>query len=110
MSDAPQTEDTMVAALLRERDGLVQRGLDDRVAQVDAQLELRGYTLPKRETAPPETEPPAPQTPATGPEPTAPTAEPEPNPAEAEPEPTATEAEQRSQAPKGRRARATQKA
>ena len=38
----PQTEDTMVAALLREREGLVQRGLDDRVAEVDEQLKLRG--------------------------------------------------------------------
>ncbi|MFF2331820.1 MULTISPECIES: hypothetical protein [unclassified Streptomyces] len=43
MSDEPMTEDTMIAALLREREGLVQRGLDDRVAQVDEQLKLRGY-------------------------------------------------------------------
>nr|SBP00103.1 hypothetical protein BN4615_P9619 [Nonomuraea gerenzanensis] len=33
----------MIAALLREREGYVQRGLDDRVAQVDEQLSLRGY-------------------------------------------------------------------
>ncbi|MFI7707611.1 hypothetical protein [Nonomuraea sp. NPDC049480] len=39
----PQTEDPMIAALLRERDGYVQRGMDDRVAQVDEQLALRGY-------------------------------------------------------------------
>jgi hypothetical protein len=39
----PATEDTMTAALLREREALVVRGLDDRVAQVDAQLKLRGY-------------------------------------------------------------------
>ncbi|MFJ8081969.1 hypothetical protein ACIQ6Y_15295 [Streptomyces sp. NPDC096205] len=43
MSDEPQTEDTMIAALLREREGLVQRGLKDRVAQVDEQLKLRGH-------------------------------------------------------------------
>ncbi|MFF0510961.1 hypothetical protein [Streptomyces sp. NPDC004250] len=44
----PQTEDTMIAALLREREGLVQRGLDDRVKQVDEQLRLRGYKQPRR--------------------------------------------------------------
>lgn len=38
------TEDPMIAALLREREGLVQRGRDERVAQVDEQLALRGYT------------------------------------------------------------------
>jgi hypothetical protein len=43
MTDAPQTEDPMVAALLREREGYVGRGMDDRVAQVDEQLRLRGY-------------------------------------------------------------------
>jgi hypothetical protein len=48
MSDEPQTEDTMIAALLREREGLVQRGLKDRVAQVDEQLKLRGYTPQRR--------------------------------------------------------------
>jgi len=46
MTDAPQTEDTMVAALLREREGLVQRGLTDRVAEVDEQLKLRGAEPP----------------------------------------------------------------
>lgn len=40
------TEDPMVAALLRERDGYVTRGLDDRVAQVDEQLKARGHTPP----------------------------------------------------------------
>lgn len=40
----PQTEDPMIAALLREREGLVQRGLSERVAQVDEQLTLRGHT------------------------------------------------------------------
>ncbi|MFE1749000.1 hypothetical protein ACFW88_00340 [Streptomyces anandii] len=42
----PHSEDPMVAALLREREGLVQRGLTDRVAQVDEQLRLRGHTPP----------------------------------------------------------------
>ncbi|MDF5755817.1 hypothetical protein [Spongiactinospora sp. TRM90649] len=40
------TDDPMIAALLRERDGLVRRGLDDRVAQVDEQLAARGHTPP----------------------------------------------------------------
>ncbi|MET8401392.1 hypothetical protein [Streptomyces sp900116325] len=41
------TEDTMIAGLLREREAYVQQGLDDRVAQVDEQLKLRGYQLPE---------------------------------------------------------------
>lgn len=49
MTDAPKTEDGMVAALLREREGYVTRGMDDRVAQVDKQLRARGYT-PDSET------------------------------------------------------------
>jgi hypothetical protein len=49
MTDAPKTEDPMVAALLREREGLVQRGLDGRVAEVDEQLKLRGYTPESRQ-------------------------------------------------------------
>lgn len=47
----PKTEDPMVAALLRERDGYVQRDLDDRIAQVDEQLSLRGYTEPAEQPA-----------------------------------------------------------
>ena len=43
MTDEPQTEDTMVAALLREREGYASRGMTDRVKQVDEQLKLRGY-------------------------------------------------------------------
>lgn len=44
MSDTPQTEDPMVAALLRERAGYVGRkGKEDRVTAVDEQLALRGY-------------------------------------------------------------------
>lgn len=63
MSEEPLTEDPMVAALLREREGLVQRGLKERVDQVDAQLKLRGYTpTGKRKTQaaakPPQTETP----------------------------------------------------
>lgn len=49
MTDEPQTEDPMVAALLRERVGYAARGMTDRVAQVDEQLGLRGYT-PQPET------------------------------------------------------------
>lgn len=40
------TDDPMIAALLREREGYVQQGMDDRVAQVDEQLALRGHTPP----------------------------------------------------------------
>jgi len=40
------TEDPMVAALLREREGLMQRGLTARVAAVDEQLKLRGAEPP----------------------------------------------------------------
>lgn len=39
----PRTKDRMVAALLRERAGLVQQGKDDRIAQVDEQLAAYGY-------------------------------------------------------------------
>ncbi|MFI7234442.1 hypothetical protein [Streptomyces cyaneofuscatus] len=42
MSD-PETEDPMVAALLRERAGYASRGMGDRVTQVDEQLALRGH-------------------------------------------------------------------
>ncbi|MEU6098964.1 hypothetical protein [Streptomyces sp. NPDC047079] len=40
------TEDPMVAALLREREGLVQSGLTDRVADVDEQLRQHGVEPP----------------------------------------------------------------
>ncbi|MFD5057428.1 hypothetical protein [Streptomyces sp. NPDC058394] len=40
------SEDTMVAALLREREGYAQLGLHDRVAEVDEQLRLRGVKPP----------------------------------------------------------------
>ncbi|WP_328962969.1 hypothetical protein [Streptomyces virginiae] len=39
-----QKEDRkMIAALLREREGYVRRGEDDRVRQVDEQLTFHGY-------------------------------------------------------------------
>ncbi|MFE7516115.1 hypothetical protein ACFU8I_33515 [Streptomyces sp. NPDC057540] len=67
MSDEPQTEAPMIAALLREREGLKQRGLDDRVKQVDEQLKHHGYK-PRRTSAkdPAATTPPAPATPPGG--------------------------------------------
>lgn len=37
------SNDNMIAALLRERDGYVRRNLDDRVKQVDEQLGHLGY-------------------------------------------------------------------
>lgn len=50
----PETTDPMVAALLREREGYVRRGLPDRVAQVDEQLALRGHRPAAEDrTAPP---------------------------------------------------------
>jgi hypothetical protein len=42
-----KTEDPMVAALLEERRGYVQRGDKDRVARVDEQLKLHGYEDPE---------------------------------------------------------------
>lgn len=51
----------MIAALLRERDGYARRGLDDRVKQVDEQLQHHGYAPepdgnsgPQGRTAPPQ--------------------------------------------------------
>ncbi|MFI5955817.1 hypothetical protein [Cryptosporangium sp. NPDC051539] len=37
--EVPTAEETHIAALLEERRGYVARGLDDRVAQVDAELQ-----------------------------------------------------------------------
>jgi hypothetical protein len=51
----PQSEDPMVAALLRERVGYVGRGMDERVAQVDEQLKLRGVEPPADEKTEPVT-------------------------------------------------------
>lgn len=39
----PKSDDPVVAALLRERVGLAQRDLPDRIAQVDQELAARGY-------------------------------------------------------------------
>lgn len=49
------TNDPMIAALLRERAGYATRGMDDRVAQVDEQLALRGHTPPSNGPAEPVT-------------------------------------------------------
>jgi len=40
----PPAENTMVAALLRERAGYLRRGMTDRAAQVDEQLAHHGHT------------------------------------------------------------------
>jgi len=49
--DTPATDDERTAAeleaLLLERRGYLARQLLDRVAQVDAQIKLRGGTIPK---------------------------------------------------------------
>lgn len=42
----------LVAALLREREGYVMRGLSDRIAQVDAALEAAGFAAEKPEPKP----------------------------------------------------------
>jgi hypothetical protein len=42
----------LVAALLREREGYVRRGLDDRVAQVDAELARLGHVVAGAEPEP----------------------------------------------------------
>lgn len=40
---APEQRDKMIAALLREREGLAAAGKSDRIAQVDEQLQHHGY-------------------------------------------------------------------
>ncbi|MER5355719.1 hypothetical protein ABT093_36020 [Kitasatospora sp. NPDC002551] len=47
------TDDRMIAALRRERDGYERRGLDDRVAQVDEQLIQLGYEPDAEPLTPP---------------------------------------------------------
>lgn len=42
----------LVTALLREREGYVRRGLDDRVAQVDAELARLGHAVAGAEPEP----------------------------------------------------------
>ncbi|MEV0112350.1 hypothetical protein AB0H77_03700 [Streptomyces sp. NPDC050844] len=76
MTQTPQTDDSMVAALLRERAGYAGRkGKEDRVEAVDEQLRLRGYSpdgtrIEEQEPETPETpqkptEPETPQEPQT---------------------------------------------
>jgi hypothetical protein len=48
-----KTEDPMVAALLEERRGYVQRGDKKRIADVDEQLKLHGYEDPEAKKQPP---------------------------------------------------------
>jgi hypothetical protein len=47
-----KSDDARIAALLRERDGLVQHGKDDRVVQVDAELSRLGYEAPEPASVP----------------------------------------------------------
>lgn len=45
--EVPTKDEALAAALLEERRGYVARGLDDRVAQVDAELaRLVGHPIP----------------------------------------------------------------
>ncbi|WP_329597765.1 hypothetical protein OIE43_18840 [Streptomyces pseudovenezuelae] len=95
MSDeTPKTDDPMVAALLREREGYAGRkGKEDRVEAVDEQLRLRGYT-PDGERIVEDSAPDEPQ-------------------AGGDPDKTSTskaETERRSTPPKGRQARSTETA
>ena len=46
-STPEEKRDAELAALQVERSGYVQRGLDDRVAQVDEQIKARGGKPPK---------------------------------------------------------------
>ncbi|QJS98909.1 hypothetical protein G9272_16920 [Streptomyces asoensis] len=108
MSDTPQTEDTMVAALLRERAGYAGRkDMQDRVDAVDEQLRLRGYG-PDGERIAKDSAPAEDRAPATGPE-TGPAGTPEADPEAATPQAVAVPA-QRTVPPKGRQARGTDKA
>lgn len=52
MATEPKTQDPMIAALLRERDGYVAQNKPERIAQVDEQLAVRGYEPPQPEKAP----------------------------------------------------------
>ncbi|MFI5995873.1 hypothetical protein ACIBAC_28985 [Streptomyces sp. NPDC051362] len=105
MTDVPKTEDSMVAALLREREGYANRkGMEDRVTAVDEQLRLRGYS-PDGEridsgTGEDVTDDSTQLPPATPPEPATPPA----------PSPDPTPEVKNTQAPKGRRARGTEQA
>lgn len=58
--DAPATpaqqRDAYIAALLRERDGLIARGLGRRVSEIEAELERVGFERVERATVAPKTE------------------------------------------------------
>jgi hypothetical protein len=58
------TDERRVAALKRERAGLVQRGLDERIAQVDEEIKAYGGEVPGSETKEPAA--PEPKTTAAG--------------------------------------------
>jgi hypothetical protein len=53
---AGRSNDAYIAALLRERDGYVARGLGDRVSAVEAELVRAGVELVEWATAEPEAE------------------------------------------------------
>jgi len=50
---AATSNDAYIAALLRERDGYIARGLGDRVSAVEAELVRAGIELVERATAEP---------------------------------------------------------
>lgn len=50
-AETAATEDAVVAGLLTEREGYIARGLDDRVAAVDAELKRLGAAVPKARAA-----------------------------------------------------------
>lgn len=50
VTELPTAEEAYVAALLREREGYVVHGLDDRVQGVDAELERVGASRPQAHT------------------------------------------------------------
>ena len=56
-------DERRVAGLLREREGLIQRGLDDRVAQVDAEITAYGGQVPAEPPEPAAPTQPADQSP-----------------------------------------------
>lgn len=52
------TDDRMIAALLREREGYLRTGRKERAAQVDEQLALRGHVEPAEQEPQDRTPPP----------------------------------------------------
>lgn len=59
-TEVPTADESYVAALLREREGYLRRGRENRVADVDAELERMGYEWEEKvvddedETTPPD--------------------------------------------------------